>query len=105
MENTLTLEKTPSWIDQKETLSDEIDGSVFGQKLSLTAKLFGCRHRNISRPFNQGATAYRVSTAARAGNLIPSLCKPTAVIIFRRSSSPKKRSDRARINSLTILYD
>jgi hypothetical protein len=59
MENTLTLEKTPSWIDQKETLSDEIDGSVFGQKLSLTAKLFGCRHRNISRPFNQGATAYR----------------------------------------------
>ena len=36
-----------------------MDNFVFGQKLSLMAKLFGCWHDNISRPFVQGKTAYR----------------------------------------------
>lgn len=39
--------------------TNNIDHFVFGQKLSLMAKLFGCWHGNISRPFVQGKTAYR----------------------------------------------
>lgn len=39
--------------------TNAMDNFVFGQKLSLMAKLFGCWHDNISRPFVQGKTAYR----------------------------------------------
>ncbi len=39
--------------------ANEIDRVVFGQKVGLIAKLFGCWHENISRPFTQGKTAYR----------------------------------------------
>jgi hypothetical protein len=62
MENTLLLDKTHSWIDQKEKAKDKkgkIDSSVFGEKMSLTSRIFGCWHKNISRPFNSGKTSYR----------------------------------------------
>jgi hypothetical protein len=36
-----------------------IDPLVFGQKVNLVTKLFGCWHKNISRPFIQGETSYR----------------------------------------------
>lgn len=36
-----------------------IDKGVFGKKVGVIAKLFGCWHENISRPFVQGKTAYR----------------------------------------------
>ena len=32
---------------------------VFGKKLSLSAKFFGCWHGNLSRPFEQEKIAYR----------------------------------------------
>jgi hypothetical protein len=32
---------------------------AFGQKIGLMAKLFGCRHGNMGRPFTNGETAYR----------------------------------------------
>ena len=32
---------------------------VFGKKMGLVAKLFGCWHENISRPFVESQTAYR----------------------------------------------
>lgn len=35
------------------------DNFVFGKKMGLMAKLFGCWHENISRPFVQGHTSYR----------------------------------------------
>lgn len=35
------------------------DDFVFGKKVGLIAKLFGCWHDDISRPFTQGQTAYR----------------------------------------------
>lgn len=43
---------------QNKAIND-IDRLVFGQKMGLTAKLFGCWHDNISRPFVQGKTAFR----------------------------------------------
>lgn len=35
------------------------DQIVFGKKVGLMTKIFGCWHENISRPFTQEQTAYR----------------------------------------------
>lgn len=37
----------------------KVNSEVFGVKVGLLNKLFGCGHRNISRPFAEGKTAYR----------------------------------------------
>ena len=36
-----------------------IDEQVFGEKVGIFAKIFGCEHKNISRPFTAGGTSYR----------------------------------------------
>ena len=36
-----------------------IDEQVFGAKVGVFAKIFGCEHDNISRPFTTGKTSYR----------------------------------------------
>jgi hypothetical protein len=33
--------------------------SIFGHKVGLIGKLFGCRHENLSRPFSQNNVTYR----------------------------------------------
>ena len=38
-----------------ETVNDKI----FGKKLGLLTRVFGCQHRNVSRPFSEGRTGYR----------------------------------------------
>jgi len=45
--------------NKRNKTTNQIDRLVFGQKMSLMAKLFGCWHNNISRPFVQGKTAFR----------------------------------------------
>ena len=45
---------------RKSNRTNEIDRFVFGQKVGLMTKLFGCWHEDLSRPFAQGKTAYRV---------------------------------------------
>lgn len=45
--------------DKNNIAKNEPDQLVFGQKMGLSVKLFGCWHKNISRPFIQGKTAYR----------------------------------------------
>lgn len=37
-----------------------IDKVVFGEKVGLLSKLFGCGHQNLSRPFSKGKLGYRV---------------------------------------------
>ena len=37
----------------------QVDQSIFGEKVGLMGKLFGCGHRNLSRPFSQSNVAYR----------------------------------------------
>lgn len=44
---------------KKNKPTNNIDNFVFGQKMGVVTKLFGCWHSNISRPFVQGKTAYR----------------------------------------------
>jgi len=36
-----------------------VDEQVFGAKVGFFAKLFGCVHNNVSRPFTTGKTSYR----------------------------------------------
>jgi hypothetical protein len=59
MTTTLLLNKFGSLLNKNKTETNKIDHFVFGQKVGLFAKLFGCWHNNISRPFVQGKTAYR----------------------------------------------
>jgi hypothetical protein len=39
--------------------NQEVDKRVFGEKVGLLGKFFGCWHEEISRPFSQGQIAYR----------------------------------------------
>jgi hypothetical protein len=36
-----------------------VDMRVFGEKVGILVKLFGCGHRNLSRPFSHNKIAYR----------------------------------------------
>ena len=59
MENILVIDKSHNLAGSREKLTPKVDKSVFGEKMGIIAKLFGCWHNNISRPFVQGNTAYR----------------------------------------------
>ena len=39
--------------------SKSINNQVFVRKLSVFTKLFGCRHKDMSRPFANGKAIYR----------------------------------------------
>lgn len=43
---------------QSSALVQEVEH--FGKKIGLVATLFGCWHRNLSRPFTHGRQSYRV---------------------------------------------
>ena len=60
MTTTLLSNKFQRLINKKTARLNEVDRVVFGRKEGLINKLLGCRHNNISRPFAQGKTAYRV---------------------------------------------
>jgi hypothetical protein len=44
----------------------KVDRTVFGEKVGLFGKLFGCWHDNLSRPFVQNNTAYRTCLSCGA---------------------------------------
>jgi len=37
----------------------DVTPEIFGQKIGLIDKLFGCKHKNVSRPFTRGKVSYR----------------------------------------------
>ena len=55
--------RTAILLNQFQRLINNQDGNIntliFGRKMGLMSKLFGCWHKNISRPFSQGKIAYR----------------------------------------------
>lgn len=57
MTNTMTSNKFQKSIGT--TSENEIEQFVFGKKIGLVTKLFGCWHTNISRPFVSGKVGYR----------------------------------------------
>jgi hypothetical protein len=40
-------------------VKNRVDQTVFGERVGLFGKLFGCWHEDLSRPFVQNNTAYR----------------------------------------------
>lgn len=52
-----------------EAISNDetVDERVFGRKIGLLTRLFGCQHTNIGRPFSRGRSSYRscISCGAR----------------------------------------
>lgn len=59
MANALLSNRFLSFVSGRSRQASEIDPRVFGQKMGLVTKIFGCWHSNISRPFVEGKTAYR----------------------------------------------
>lgn len=57
MTTTTLLDAFQSFANKKNQAA--VDERVFGPKLDLVTRLFGCRHQNVGRPFNSGKTAYR----------------------------------------------
>lgn len=55
---TILLEKEFQGIINGRNL-DEAEPKVFGDKVGLFASIFGCWHKNLTRPFTLGKTAYR----------------------------------------------
>jgi hypothetical protein len=52
-----TIGKMPKQLSLNDFISTPSDG--FGKKLGILAKLFGCPHKNLSRPFSHGSIGYR----------------------------------------------
>ena len=44
---------------KKGEQSKNINSQFVGRKLSIFTKLFGCRHKDVSRPFANGKAIYR----------------------------------------------
>lgn len=42
-----------------DTRKNIVDSKFFGEKVGFLARLFGCGHQDLSRPFSQGKTGYR----------------------------------------------
>lgn len=60
MENTLIINESQNWIKDQEKNDLKIGDHTFvGVKQGFFARLFGCWHKNISRPFNHGEQFYR----------------------------------------------
>lgn len=59
MANVMLQNRFQRLTNKNASQAREIDSIVFGKKMNLVTKLFGCWHNNISRPFIQEKTAYR----------------------------------------------
>ncbi|MGI8468819.1 MAG: hypothetical protein ACR2N3_10225 [Pyrinomonadaceae bacterium] len=59
MSTALLSNKTESSIFRNLKRKRRPNNFVFGKRVGLMAKLFGCWHEDISRPFVQGKIAYR----------------------------------------------
>ena len=55
-------------LEQKLTVERVVDRTVssLGTKIGLLGKLFGCRHKDLSRPFTDFKSSYRVCTLCGA---------------------------------------
>lgn len=59
MTATVLLSKLQRMSSGKRRGRSVVDGHVFGTKLGLAARLFGCWHEDVGRPFVRGKSAYR----------------------------------------------
>ncbi|HEY8559762.1 MAG TPA: hypothetical protein VIL74_05120 [Pyrinomonadaceae bacterium] len=59
MASVLSISKFQNLVQKDRRAAKETDAVLFGKKIGLIAKLFGCWHENLSRPFTRGKTSYR----------------------------------------------
>lgn len=59
MTTTLTENKVQTNTGNLLESQAQVDMQVFGEKVGILVRLFGCGHRNLSRPFSHKTTAYR----------------------------------------------
>ncbi len=59
MTTTLTENKVQTNTGNLLESQAQVDMQVFGEKVGILVRLFGCGHRNLSRPFSHKRTAYR----------------------------------------------
>ena len=59
MTATVLLSKLQQLTMGKGRSEKRMDERVFGKRLGIGARLFGCWHEDVGRPFVQGKTAYR----------------------------------------------
>ncbi|HUF05573.1 MAG TPA: hypothetical protein VMM38_15540 [Aridibacter sp.] len=50
-----------------ESSESAMEKEVFGKRIGVVARLFGCRHKDLGRPFSDGKVSYRscISCGAR----------------------------------------
>lgn len=51
--------QTISLENRIQSIGSSIDRKIFGTKVGIFGKVFGCWHENLSRPFGQNLTTYR----------------------------------------------
>lgn len=66
MEKLLSIVPKPQ-VQKVERRITQLDPKVFGEKIGLIAYLFGYWHKNLSRPFSNGKTAYRTCLKCGSG--------------------------------------
>lgn len=56
-----------SLMTRTEPSESAMEREVFGKRMGVLARLFGCRHKDLSRPFSDGKYGYRscISCGAR----------------------------------------
>ncbi len=59
MTTTILVNGFQRLIDIVAGRGNDINTLVFGRKLGLIAKVFGCWHENVGRPFAHGKISYR----------------------------------------------
>jgi hypothetical protein len=59
MATTLTENEAQTKTNNLFESKAKVDTQVFGDKVGIFVRLFGCGHQNLSRPFSHKRTAYR----------------------------------------------
>jgi hypothetical protein len=59
MATTLTENEVQTETNNMFGSKAKVDKQVFGDKVGIFVRLFGCGHQNLSRPFSHKRTAYR----------------------------------------------
>jgi hypothetical protein len=59
MTTTLKQNEVQSTANNLLESQGQVDVQVFGEKVGIFVRLFGCGHQNLSRPFSHKTIAYR----------------------------------------------
>lgn len=90
METKLVRDKVQTNAGNLLEAQTAVDIHVFGEKVGILVRLFGCGHRNLSRPFSHQKIAYRACLQCGARKRF---CAQTLKTFGRFYNSPKITAD------------